>query len=360
MKSLHRISAFQLAMITVAYVASIRVLPTLAEYGASCLFYYILGALMFLVPSALISAELATAWPGRGGVYVWVREALGGRWGFLAIWLQFLSCIVSLPVFLSFAAATFAYIFMPQLANNPYFLIGFILVVFWAATFVSFLGMRTAGWINTFAAFAAVFIPVVLILVLGASWLIMGEPSQVSLTAKSFIPDFSHSSMNHLAFLAGLLFSFTGMESSGPHALDLENTQRDYPKAIFLAAILVGFVGFGALSIAIVVPQQQLSLVAGVMQAFTVFFTKFHMAWAVPAIAFLVSIGGVAAVNSSIIGPSKGLFGSASEGEIPPILTKLNKHGMPVNMFIFQGILVSIISLLFLYSPTVSSSYWLI
>ena len=50
---------------------------------------------MFLVPSALVSAELAAAWPGRGGVYVWIKEALGGRWGFLAIWLQFLVNIVN-------------------------------------------------------------------------------------------------------------------------------------------------------------------------------------------------------------------------------------------------------------------------
>ncbi len=360
MKSLHKISAFQLAMITVAFMASLRALPTFAEYGLSYLFYFFLGVMMFLIPSALISAELATAWPGRGGVYVWVKEAYGGRWGFLAIWLQFLVNVINLPAFLSFVAATFAYVFMPQLASDRLFLIFFILVVFWGSTFISFFGMRTAGWINTFGAYASVFIPLVLILIFGAIWLITGGESQISLSVKNILPDFRHINMGQLAFLAGMLFSFGGLETSGAHVLDVENTQKNYPKGIFIAAFLIFIIGFGALSIAIVIPQHQLSLVAGIMQAFTAFFTRFHMGWAVPILAIFIVVGSVATTNSTVIGPSKGLFGSATGGEIPPILTKVNKHGMPINMFIFQGIVVSIIALLFLSTPQVSSAYWLI
>jgi len=347
-------------MITVAFMASIRALPTFAEYGLSYLFYFVLGVLMFLVPSALISAELATAWPGRGGVYVWVKEALGARWGFLAIWLQFLANIVNMPAFLAFVAATFAYVFMPQLASNRLFLIAFLLIVFWGATFLSFFGMRTAGWINTFGACASVFIPLILILILGAIWLIIGGQSQIVLSAKAIIPNFKHIHIGQLAFLAGMLFSFGGLETSGSHVLDVEDSRKNYPKGIFIAALLIFLIGFGALSIAIVVPQQQLSLIAGIMQAFTAFFTRFHMLWAVPILAILIVVGSIATTTSTIIGPSKGLFGSATGGEIPPILTKVNKHGMPINMFIFQGIIFSIIALLFLSTPRVNSAYWLI
>jgi amino acid transporter len=347
-------------MITVAFMASIRALPTFAEYGLSYLFYFVLGVLMFLVPSALISAELATAWPGRGGVYVWVKEALGGRWGFMAIWLQFLQNIVNMPAFLAFVAATFAYVFMPQLANNRFFLMAFLLIVFWGATFISFFGMRTAGWINTFGACASVFIPLILILILGAAWLIMGGQSQTVLSFKSVLPNFKHINIGHLAFLSGMLFSFTGLETSGSHVLDVENAQKNYPKGIFIAALLIFTIGFGALSVAIVVPQQQLSLVAGIMQAFTAFFSRFHMLWALPILALLIVLGSIATTTSTIIGPSKGLFGSATGGEIPPILTKVNKHGMPINMFIFQGIIFSIITLLFLSTPKINNAYWLI
>ena len=70
---------FALAMINVAAVLSIRNFPSMAVYGWSCIGWYIMGAVMFLIPISLAGAELATGWPKSGGVYVWVREALGDR-----------------------------------------------------------------------------------------------------------------------------------------------------------------------------------------------------------------------------------------------------------------------------------------
>jgi len=76
------LSVFSLVMINVIAVDSLRSLPISAAYGFSIVFYYLLAAILFFVPVALIAAELATAWPETGGLYVWVREAFGRRWGF--------------------------------------------------------------------------------------------------------------------------------------------------------------------------------------------------------------------------------------------------------------------------------------
>jgi len=355
-----KISAFQLAMITVAYVASIRALASMAMYGFSSIFYYLLAAFLFLLPSALVSAELATAWPQRGGVYIWVKKALGARWGFLAIWMQFLSNVVYLPAYLSFIATIAAYIFMPELANNKYFLIVFILIVLWSSTFLSFKGMKTASWVNTFGVFTGIFIPVIVLLVLGSIWLFVGHHSQIKFSARTFFPQFSALNINDIVFLAGLLFSFTGMETSGAHALDVKDIRKDYPRAIFLAAILVFIVGFSSVSIAIVVPKDQLDIVAGIMQAFTIFLNNFDLGWVVKWLALFMAFGAIGAFNSTLIGPSKGLFGAAIGGEIPPILTKVNKHNMPVNMLISQALVVTVLTALFLFMPSVTSSYWLI
>lgn len=355
-----KISAFQLAMLTVAYVASIRAMPTIAEYGFSSLFYYILAVLFFLIPSALISAELAAAWPGRGGIYVWVKEALGGPWGFLAIWLQFLTNIFNFPAFLSFLAATFAYIFMPQLANNKFFLVIFILTVFWFATLISFRGMQISSWVSTFGYIVGVLIPLITIIIVGIIWLVSGNPAQIHFTTKTFFPNWHSLHMGNLAFLALLLYSFTGMEVSGAHALDVKDVKKNYPRGIFIASILICFMALGPLAIAVIIPAKQLSLLAGIMQAYSACFTYLHLSWATSIIAFLIVIGSICTLNASIIGPSKGLFGSATGGEIPPFLTKLNKQNMPINMFLFQGIVVTIFSLCFLLLPYVNDAYWLI
>src|SRR6185437_12831313 len=81
------LSVFMLAMINVAAICSVRNWPTIAEYGFSSLFFFLIATLIFFIPTSLVSAELATAWPKTGGVFVWVKEAFGHRFGFLAIWL---------------------------------------------------------------------------------------------------------------------------------------------------------------------------------------------------------------------------------------------------------------------------------
>ena len=94
-------------MLTIVAVVSLRSLPTMATYGLGSITLYVIPALLFLVPTALVAAELATGW--KGGVYVWVREAMGNRWGFEAIWLQWVQNVVWYPTQLAFVAASLAY-----------------------------------------------------------------------------------------------------------------------------------------------------------------------------------------------------------------------------------------------------------
>ncbi|MCB1081418.1 MAG: amino acid permease, partial [Chlamydiia bacterium] len=59
-------------------------------------------------------------------------------------------------------------------------------------------------------------------------------------------------------------------------------------------------------------------------------------------------------------GPSKGLLAAAQDGDFPPILHKINKHNMPVGMLVSQGIIITILSTVFLLMPNVNSSFWIL
>src|SRR5689334_3795033 len=117
---------FSLAMINVIAVDSLRSLPASAEFGFSLVFFYILAALFFFIPTALVTAELATAWPNTGGVYIWTRLAFGHKWGLMAIWLQWIYNVVWYPTILSFVAGTLAYLIDPQLAANKNYMLGIV------------------------------------------------------------------------------------------------------------------------------------------------------------------------------------------------------------------------------------------
>ena len=46
----------------------------MAVYGLTCVFLYLVPAMVSLVPQSLVAAELASGW--TGGVFRWVSEGL--------------------------------------------------------------------------------------------------------------------------------------------------------------------------------------------------------------------------------------------------------------------------------------------
>ena len=81
-----KLSVATLAIMNITAVVSLRGLPAEAVYGPSSAFYYLFAAIVFLIPTSMVAAELAAMFSDKqGGVFRWVGEAFGARTGFLAI-----------------------------------------------------------------------------------------------------------------------------------------------------------------------------------------------------------------------------------------------------------------------------------
>lgn len=353
------LSIFVLIMLNVSMMASLRTLPLVAEYGLGATFYFGLVALFFLIPCALVSAELATGWAKTGGVYIWVREALGDRWGFVAIWMQWVHNVAWYPVILSFIATCIAYVVDPDLIQSKVFVLSVVLIGFWGMTLMNYLGIKTSSWFSAIGVIVGTIAPGVLIIALGLIWWLSGNPLQITVSKAALLPDFTN--IGNIVFLAGLFLAFAGLEVSAAHAGEVKNPQKNYPRSILLAA-LITFCLFmlGALAIAFVIPHDQLNLVSGLLEAFRVFFAFWDLGWILPIMGVLLVIGAAAEVNAWIAGPVKGLYATSVHGNLPPIFHKLNKHGTPTNLLFFQAIIVTIASSVILFMPTISSSYWIL
>jgi len=346
-------------MINVAAIQSLRNLPVMADVGWASVFFYIAAACGFFIPCSLVSAELATGWPSTGGIYTWVKEAFGARWGFVAIWLQWIENVIWYPTVLSFTSATIAYIFYPPLAENKYYILTMVLITYWSCNIIDSLGMKTSGFISSLGVIIGTIAPAILIVFLGLVWYLSDNPTQIPFSTNALFPDLS--SINNIVFLVGVMLGFAGMEMSAVHAREVDNPQKNYPKAIFFSTVIILTVSIlGSLSIAIVVPASEISLVSGIMQAFSAFFDAYHIPWMTPILAGLISAGAISMVSTWIIGPSKGLYQTAHEGHLPPIFHRKNRNGMPIAIMFFQGIVVSLLCLAFLFMPTISSSYWML
>ena len=92
-----------------------------------------------------------------------------------------------------------------------------------------------------------------------------------------------HFRIGYHPFLAGTVLLFAGVEVQGARANLMENPSRDFPEAMILASgvVFVLFV-FGSLAVATIIPIKELSLTAGIMQAYKASLEMFHIGWLVP------------------------------------------------------------------------------
>jgi amino acid transporter len=357
MSKKYTLTLFSLTMITVGSVDSIRNLPATALFGSQLIFFFVLGALFFLIPTALVSAELASGWPKQGGIYIWVKEAFGKKTGFLAIWLQWIENVIWYPTLLSFVAGTIGYLINPNLASNPYFLWVVIVSCFWGVTFINWRGMQSSAFFSNLCAISGLLIPMSLIIGLGITWLVSGYPLQIHFDLNHMAPHLEDKSM--WVSLTAIMMSFCGIEIATVHANDVKDPQSVFPRAlIYSVMIILMTLILGSLAIAVVLPSAQINLVAGIMQAFDAFFAQYHLLWLMPFVAIMLVLGGLGGVSNWIIAPTKGLLVAASDGNLPARFEKINQNGAPVLLLMGQAVIVTILSSLFLFMPSVNGSYW--
>jgi amino acid transporter len=286
-----------LSFMMVAAVASIRSLPSMAVYGLGSIFLYLLPAVVFFIPVSLVAAELGTGW--NGGIYGWVKQAFGNKWGFFVTWFMWIQVVTWYPIVLAFAASTFAYLLNPDLAKSGLFNAIVIIVLYWLSTLIALNGLNSLSKLSSWFMLLGTLFPAVVLILLGVLWLLTGHKSEAPLSFDALIPDIFKSTSKVVAghhreasdfwqefagVLGGLVLivsnflAYAGIEMNAIHARYLSNPQKQMPKAIAIAAVLIVFIFVPpTLAIAFVVPANDTSLTAGVMQAYADFFTRFNI-----------------------------------------------------------------------------------
>ena len=356
----YKLSLVTFTLITGAALLQTRDYPTMAVIGWNTIVFNFLAVIMFLIPCALVAAELSTGWPGEGGVYRWVKEAFGEHWGFTASWLQWFQMTIAFVTILAFIAGVLAYILDPALAVNKLFIFLIIILVWWGVTFVDFRGLKTSSFISSVFLILGVFLPMTILIAGGIMYISSGAPINLTTQPKwnDLFPNFTD--LRNLVLLVTFTFTYTGIEITSAHAEDMQDVHRDYPLGVFIIGIIAAASSIiGSLIVAMILPVQNLVLTAGLMQTYETMFNWFGLGWMVPVIAVLIAIGSIGKITTWVLGPVRGLGRAAREGLLPPILQKHNKAGVPVSMLILQAIFVSIWGVIFVLLPGgVNSAFW--
>ena len=356
-----KLSVATLAIMNVTAVVSLRGLPAEAEYGLSSAFYYLFAAIVFLIPTALVAAELAAMFSDKqGGVFRWVGEAFGKRMGFLAIWLQWVESTIWYPTVLTFGAVSLAFIGMNgthdmALASNRLYTLIVVLAIYWLATLISLKGMSWVGKVSKIGGLVGTIIPAGLLVVLAIIYLASGGHSHLDFHG-SFFPDLTN--FNNLVLASSIFLFYAGMEMGGIHVKDVDNPSVNYPKAVFIGSFVTVLIFIlGTYSLGIIIPKSEINLTQSLLVGFDRYFTFIRASWLSPVIAIALAFGVLAGVLTWVSGPSKGIFAVGRAGYLPPFFQKTNKNGVQQNILLIQGALVTLLGLLFVVMPSVQSFY---
>ena len=344
-----------LAMMMVASVGSIAQLSDSATFGLGAVTVYLIPALLFLLPVGLVSAELATS--HEGGIFVWVREAFGDRTGFQATWFVFMNSVTLYPSLLSFGAAALATAFgRPDLAGNGLYMGTVVLVGFWLATFVVSKGMKTTAGLSNLGVGLGTIVPALALIFFMFAWLVDGKPSAAPLEVSDLVPPFT--GLSSIALVVGTFVAFAGLEVNAVHIKHLKGRPKSYFKAVLSAAALV-FVMYmlGSIAISVAVPDATLELTSGASQAFTVYADGFGIPGLSNVLSGLLVLGAVAASIAWIAGPSRSMWLVGRAGYLPQRFQKVNGNDVQMPILLFQGVIVTILSLVFVVAPNTSAAF---
>ena len=198
-------------------------------------------------------------------------------------------------------------------------------------------------------------IPAGLLILLAIIYVASGGHSYLNVD-ESFLPDLTH--FDNLVLASSIFLFYAGMEMMGIHVMEVDNPKRNYPRAILLGSLITVLIFIlGTFALGIVVPANEISLTQTLLRGFDSYFTFLGIPWVGSIVAIALVFGVLAGVLTWVSGPSKGIFTVGKAGYLPPFFQKTNKQGVQRNILLVQGVIVTILGMLFVVMPSVQSFY---
>jgi putative glutamate/gamma-aminobutyrate antiporter len=261
---------------------------------------------------------------------------------------------------LTFGAVSIAFIGVnpatdAALASNRLFTLVVVLVIYWVATFISLKGLGWVGKVSKWGGIIGTIIPAAILILLAIVYLAKGGHNYLDVHT-NFFPDLTN--FSNLVLASSIFLFYAGMEMMGIHVMDVDKPARNYPRAIIIGSLITVLIFIlGTFALGIIVPAKEMSLTQTLLIGFDGYFKFLKMSWMGPIIAIALVFGVLAGVLTWVSGPSKGIFTVGRAGYLPPFFQRTNSQGVQRNILLVQGVIVTILGMLFVVMPSVQSFY---
>ncbi len=331
-----------LVLFTVSAIVLLETLGSAASMGPSAIFFWGFFGLIFLLPIALITAEVGTAIPTEGGIYVWIRRVYGRHWAARAVWAYWVNTAIWLPSLYIMLNAFGARLFGIELSISEQITIGVILS--WLTALLDVVGLKIGKWVPNLGAILKMLL--FGILIIGGIQYGLNHGFVTEFTLESMTPSWDEG----LKYLPVVMYGMLGFELVSGAGDEIRNPGRNVPWGIFLSAFCVLLMyTLATAGILAVMPAEEVDIVEGLIDTLSLFFAD------VPGGNLIVLVLGVGAIFTFFsngatwtMGCNRTAAQAGKEGELPSLFGWTHPgHGGPVGAAVMMGLVCSTALLLY-------------
>jgi amino acid transporter len=343
-----------MVLFTVSAILLLDTLAAAASIGASSVFWWFFLGVVFFVPFAMICAEMGCTYPEQGGIYAWVRNAFGSRWGSRISWSYWVNTAVWIPAIYILFAGILKQLFLPGLSLPWQMVIGTSLI--WVTVGLNVVTLDVGKWIpNVGAVFKIV---VFLAIIAGAIVYTQEHGMANALTLETLAPNWTSSAQ----YIPAIIYGMLGFELVSASSEEMIDPARDVPRSIFLSGLII-IVLYMAATIAVLaaLPVAEIDLVEGLVDTLRMFFGQGSYGNA------FVTVLGVAALYTFFsngvtwaLGCNRAAAEAAQEGELPALMgIETKNRGTPLGAAVAMGAFGTLTLLLYgLLSKSNGDLFW--
>jgi len=344
-------------LFNIAAVLGPRWIAAAAHNGTSSISLWVLAAVLFFLPTALIVVELSTRFPHEGGLYVWSKEAFGEFHGFVTGWTYWVYTFFYFPGLLIASAAMAAYVGgagAAHLAQSRPFLLIVSIVMLFAAVWLNIIGLNIGKWLQN-AGGVGTYVPLMMLIGLGA-YLWRAHGSQTHFTMSNMMPVWNWGTVN---FWPQIAFAFTALELCSTMSEEVHEPHRTFPRAVLGSGVLIALAYIlGTFALLAIVPAADVDPKSGVFQALTTGSTTLGIALFGIVAAFLVLFGNAGGVGTTVAGVARIPFVVGIDRYMPAAFGKIHSRWKtPWVSILVQAGISCVILLLIQINETANTAY---
>lgn len=340
MENKKKLRLFDSVLLAVTVVLVAESVAPAAAVGPSQFFWWLLLLICFFLPYGLVSAELGTTYDDEGGIYDWVKRAFGPRNGGRVAWYYWINYPLWMGSLAVLVPTTITQIFGTEFGAVSSIVIP--LVFIWLVTVVSLFRISDSKWILNLAAIFKVTIMVSL----GAIGVYFAITKGVAntFTVKTMLPSLDVTS---LSFLSVIIFNFLGFEVVTSMSSEMNNPQKDIPKALIMGGILIAlFYLLAAFGVGVAIPFDQLTTDSGLIDSFSILLGSTG-GWFVTIVGLMFLYTLAANLISWAYGVNYVALYASENHSLPKIFKwKSKKTDMPIGAPLLNGIVASVLVLI--------------